>query len=64
MELNELKATWQRIEEALERGNRMSASILRLQKMDTAQESLKPLRRTQIFQIFFGVFFKIGRAHV
>ena len=57
MELNELKATWQRMEEALERGNRLSARMLRLQQMDTAQESLKPLRRTQIFQIFLGVFF-------
>lgn len=62
MELTELRATWQRMEEALERGNRMRAETLLLQKLDRTQQSLKPLRRIQVFQILFGVFFIILAA--
>lgn len=57
MELDELKATWEKLEAALERGNRLNEEILRRQKVNAAQESLRPLKRAQIFQILFGVFF-------
>jgi len=57
MELNELKATWQMLEKALERGNRLSAEMLRRQRLDATQKSLRPLRVNQTFQILFGVFF-------
>src|ERR1700742_3844007 len=57
MELNELKETWQMIDKALERGNRLSEQILRRQNLDAMQKSLRPLRRSQTFQIFFGIFF-------
>ena len=62
MELNELKATWQRMEEALERGNRLSAEMLHRQRVEATQKTLKPLERGQIFQILFGVFFIVLAA--
>ena len=62
MELNELKATWQRMEEALERGNRLSAEMLNRQRVEATQKTLKPLERGQIFQILFGVFFIVLAA--
>src|SRR5271163_2101095 len=57
MEPNELKATWQMLEKALERGNRLSEEILRGQKLAAAQKSLRPVRLNQAFQIVFGVLF-------
>src|ERR1700689_1903363 len=57
MELSEFKATWEMLEKALERGNRLSAEMLRQTKLDAAQKSLRPLKLNQIFQIVFGVFF-------
>jgi hypothetical protein len=57
MEPNELKATWQRMEEVLERGNRLTAELLRRQNVDAAQKSLRPLKWGQIMQILFGVCF-------
>ncbi len=57
MEPNELKATWQRMEEALERGNRLTAELLRRQNVDAAQKSLRPLKRGQVLQILFGACF-------
>lgn len=57
MELSELKATWQMLDKALERNNRLSAEMLRLQKMNATQKSLRPLKLNQTFQILFGVSF-------
>jgi len=57
MELNELKSTWQILEKALERGNRLSVAILRQQKLDAVNKSLRPLKLNQAFQISVGVFF-------
>jgi hypothetical protein len=57
MELSELKATWEMLGQVLERGNRLSAEMLRRQKLDAAQKSLRPLKLNQTFQILFGVFF-------
>ena len=62
MELNELKATWEMLDKALERGNRLNAEMLRRQKLDAAQKSLRPLKLNQIFQILFGVFFIVLAA--
>jgi hypothetical protein len=61
MELNELKSTWEKLEKALERGNQLSVAMLRQQKLDAANRSLRPLKLNQVFQIFFGVLF-IGLA--
>ena len=57
MELNELKSTWEKLEKALERGNQLSVAMLRQQKLDAANRSLRPLKLNQVFQIFFGVLF-------
>ena len=57
MELNELKSTWQTLEKALERGNLLSMAMLRQQKLEAANKSLRPLKLNQAFQIFFGVLF-------
>lgn len=57
MELNELKSTWQTLEKALERGNRLSVAMLRQQKLDAVNKSLRPLRLNQAFQISVGLFF-------
>jgi hypothetical protein len=57
MEPNELKSTWQLLEKALEHGNRLSAAMLRQQKMDAAHRSLRPLKLNQAFQIFIGILF-------
>jgi len=57
MELNELKSTWERLEKALDRGNQLSVAMLRQQKLDAANRSLRPLKLNQVFQIFFGVLF-------
>ena len=57
MELSELKATWEMLGKALERGNRLNAEMLRQKKLDAAQKSLRPLKLNQAFQIVFGVFF-------
>ncbi|MGA2537622.1 MAG: hypothetical protein ABSF53_16510 [Terracidiphilus sp.] len=55
MELDELKSTWQTLEKALERGNQLSAAMLRHQKVDAVQKHLRPLRLNQAFQIFWGM---------
>ncbi|MGD0830715.1 MAG: hypothetical protein ABR907_07220 [Terracidiphilus sp.] len=57
MELSEFKATWQMLDKALERGNRLSEDILRRQRLDAMQKSLRPLKLNQIFQLLFGVLF-------
>jgi hypothetical protein len=57
MELSEFKATWQMLDKALERGNRLSEEILRRQRLDAMQKSLRPLKLNQTFQILFGVLF-------
>jgi drug/metabolite transporter (DMT)-like permease len=57
MEFDELKATWQILEKALERGNQLSVAMLRQQKLDATHRSLRPLRWNQAFQIFIGVLF-------
>lgn len=62
MEPDEIKATWQRLEKALERTNRLSMEMLRQQKVDATLESLRPLRRNQIFQILFGMLFIVLAA--
>lgn len=62
MELNELKSTWQILEKALERGNQLSMAMLRQQKLDAAQRSLRPLKLNQAFQVFVGVLFIILAA--
>jgi hypothetical protein len=62
MEVNELKATWEKLDKALERGNRLGAEILRRQRVDATQQSLRPLRRQQTFQILFGAFFIVLAA--
>ncbi|NYF89098.1 hypothetical protein RBB79_06075 [Tunturiibacter empetritectus] len=59
MELNELKAAWQLLENALERGNQLSVAMLRQRKLDAASRSLRPLKLNQVFQIFFGVLFLV-----
>lgn len=56
MELSEFKATWEMLDKALERGNRLSAEMLRQKKLDAAQKNLRPLKLNQTFQIVFGVF--------
>jgi hypothetical protein len=55
MELDELKSTWQALEKALERGNQLSAAMLRQQKLDAVQKHLRPLKLSQAFQIFWGI---------
>jgi hypothetical protein len=55
MELDELKSTWQTLEKALERGNQLSAAMLRQQKLDAVQKHLRPLKLNQAFQIFWGM---------
>ena len=62
MDLNEIKSTWQLLEKALERGNRLSVGMLRQQKLDAAHRSLGPLKRNQAFQIFMGVLFIVLAA--
>ena len=62
MEMNELKATWQMLDKTLERGNRLNAEMLRRQRLDATQKSLRPLRLNQTFQILFGVFFIVLAA--
>lgn len=62
MELSELKATWEMLDKTLERGNRLSAEMLRRKKLDAAQKSLRPLKLNQTFQIVFGVFFIVMAA--
>ena len=62
MELSELKETWQRLEKALERGNRLSEEMLRRQKLDATQKCLRPLKLNQTFQILFGMFFIVLAA--
>jgi hypothetical protein len=57
MELNELKSTWQILEKALERGNQLSVAMLRQQRLDAVNRSLRPLKLNQAFQIFLGVLF-------
>ena len=57
MDLNQLKSTWQTLEKALERGNRLSVAMLRQQKLDAVDKSLRPLKLNQAFQISMGVFF-------
>jgi hypothetical protein len=57
MELNELKSTWQILEKALERGNRLSVAMLRQRKLDAVNKSLRPLKLNQAFQISVGLFF-------
>src|SRR6185503_1525295 len=51
MELDELKATLQRMEGLLERGNRLTGELLRRQNVDATQKSLRPLKWGQILQI-------------
>ncbi len=62
MELDELKSTWQALEKALERGNQLSMAMLRQQKLDAIQNTLRPLKLNQAFQIFVGVLFIILAA--
>jgi hypothetical protein len=62
MELSEFKATWEKLDKALERGNRLSAEMLRQKKLDATQKNLRPLKLNQTFQIVFGVFFIILAA--
>jgi hypothetical protein len=57
MELSEFKATWQMLDKALERGNRLSEQILRQQRQDAMEKSLRPLKLNQSLQILFGVLF-------
>ena len=57
MELNELKSTWQILEKALERGNRLTLAMLRQQKLDAVNKTLRPLKLNQAFQICMGLFF-------
>lgn len=59
MELDEIKATWQRMEGALERGNRLTGELLRRQNVDATQKSLRPLKWGQILQILFGACFLV-----
>lgn len=62
MELSEFKATWQMLDKALERGNRLSEEILRRQRLDAMQKSLRPLKLNQTFQILFGILFIVLAA--
>jgi hypothetical protein len=62
MELDELKSTWQKLEQTLERGNQLSLALLRQQKLDAAHKSLRPLKLNQTFQIFFGIVFIVLAA--
>ena len=55
MELDELKSTWQTLEKALERGNQLSAAMLRQQKLDAVQKHLRWLKLNQAFQVFWGI---------
>jgi hypothetical protein len=55
MELDELKSTWQALEKALERGNQLSAAMLRQQKLDAVQKHLRWLKLNQAFQVFWGI---------
>jgi len=57
MELDELKATLQRMEGLLERGNRLTGELLRRQNVDATQKSLRPLKWGQILQIVYGACF-------
>lgn len=55
MELDELKSTWQMLEQKLERETRISAAILRHHKYESARASLRPLFAGQMVQLFGGV---------
>jgi len=57
MELDELKSTWQALEKALERTNRLNAAMLRQQKLHAVHGSLRSLWLNQAFQIIVGVLF-------
>jgi hypothetical protein len=57
MELDELKAVWQKLEQKLERENSLSFAMLRHQKLDKARTSLRPLAVGQILQLFWGAIF-------
>jgi hypothetical protein len=62
MEPNELKSTWQKLEKTLERGNQLTAAMLRQKKLDATHKSLGPLKWNQAFQICFGVLFIVLAA--
>lgn len=55
MELDELKAIWQRMEQYFERENRLRLEMLREQKMGRMRTSLRPLQVTMTLQIVAGV---------
>lgn len=55
MELDELKATWQALDQRLAHGNRLQLQILREGKLDKARKSLRPLFWGQLVQMLFGL---------
>lgn len=55
MELDELKATWQALDQRLAQNNRLHLQILRQGTLDKARKSLRPLFWGQLTQMLFGL---------
>ena len=59
MELDELKSSWQQMEQELQRQQRITSALLAERTSSLVESSLKPLFRWQVFQILVGVLFII-----
>jgi hypothetical protein len=55
MELEELKATWQTLEQQMKRGNAINLALYNHQKLAKARSMLRPLVVGQMLQLFFGI---------
>jgi hypothetical protein len=60
MELDELKAAWQSLEQRLERQNALGAMMYRESRLDKARRRLRPLWMGQGLQLVTGVCVAIG----
>ena len=62
MELSEFKATWQMLDKALERGNRLSEEILRRQRLDAYAKEPSTTQAKPNISILFGILFIVLAA--
>ncbi|MFK8014654.1 MAG: hypothetical protein AB8G17_04380 [Gammaproteobacteria bacterium] len=64
MELDELKQTWQRVEQELASQRRVTARLLAQNTSSGIESSLKPLLNWQVFQIIAGIVLAGLAAHL
>ena len=55
MELDELKATWQTLEQQMKRGNAINLALYNHQRLARTRSTLRPLIVGQMLQLVFGI---------